>query len=849
MPSSFEQIDIKGLGTAGTPDTGVVTVQGVSGGTAVPISDGGGSVTVDGTVGISGTVTVSGSVSTTISGVAQDSTLTGGTAKTVVRGGQKGTTNTNADITHTASGSNHEALDVAIYDASGNHLGTSSNPIRVNPTGATAQPVSGTVDVNLKDGTGNSITSTSNAIDVNIKSGASSGAVAQGSSTSGQTGGLAQAATTTSAPTYTNGTTNPLSLTTGGELRVDGSSVTQPISASSLPLPTGAATETTLLAVKTAIQAQLDLAATLWTDDSGSFYLRRDVVDQGTGSISVAFTDPSGTTATPGAGLRPASTSQDLQVINSFFDATSGGTGYSSGDLIARIVTLNAKTSPPTVVVSSWLNLTTGAILGTPPSSANIVEQTQDVKITSPLPSGTNLLGKVGIDQTTPGTTNKVSIGSDGTVTANIGTTNGVALDATLTGGSQKTKLVDSAGSNVAVVTGTGALKVDGSASTQPVSISSLPLPSGAATDSNINTAVGAAGDSPPALSSSASGILGWLRKLVDVVNSVYSRLSNGEQVSKIVDSGGTNVATVSAAGAVKVDGSAVTQPISGTVTSNIGTTNGLALDSTLTGGSAKSVLRGGQKGSTNTNEDITHTPSGANHQALDVAIYDSSGNQIGVSSNPFRTDPTGTTTQPISGTVTANAGTGTFAMSAASLPLPTGASTSAKQPSLGTSGSASSDVITVQGIAGMTPLLVDGTATTQPVSISTLPAGSNVIGKVSIDQSTPGTTNKVDIGTSGSVTAKQFRGSSTSVTQIAAATSSTTLLSSNSLRVKAVIVNDASSSTNTLYIKEGTGVTGSSYTYRLSQYDTLIVTDYTGVLTGVWASTSGSAMVSETSE
>lgn len=39
--------------------------------------------------------------------------------------------------------------------------------------------------------------------------------------------------------------------------------------------------------------------------------------------------------------------------------------------------------------------------------------------ITNALPAGTNLLGKVSIDQTTPGTTNKVSIGTDGTVAIN----------------------------------------------------------------------------------------------------------------------------------------------------------------------------------------------------------------------------------------------------------------------------------------------------------------------------------------------------------------------------------------------------------------------------------------------
>lgn len=60
---------------------------------------------------------------------------------------------------------------------------------------------------------------------------------------------------------------------------------------------------------------------------------------------------------------------------------------------------------------------------------------------------------------------------------------------------------------------------------------------------------------------------------------------------------------------------------------------------------------------------------------------------------------------------------TGTAAISAASLPLPTGAATSAKQPALGTAGTASTDVITVQGIAAMTALKVDGSGVTQPVS------------------------------------------------------------------------------------------------------------------------------------
>ena len=48
----------------------------------------------------------------------------------------------------------------------------------------------------------------------------------------------------------------------------------------------------------------------------------------------------------------------------------------------------------------------------------------------------------------------------------------------------------------------------------------------------------------------------------------------NGDVVASIVDAAGTNKAAVSATGAVKVDNSAVTQPVSGTVTANAGTGN-----------------------------------------------------------------------------------------------------------------------------------------------------------------------------------------------------------------------------------------------------------------------------------
>lgn len=87
-----------------------------------------------------------------------------------------------------------------------------------------------------------------------------------------------------------------------------------------------------------------------------------------------------------------------------------------------------------------------------------------------------------------------------------------------------------------------------------------------------------------------------------------------------------------------------------------------------------------------------------------------------------------------------------TLPVSAASLPLPSGASTAAKQPALGTAGTASADVITVQGVASMTPMLVTLSGTNNVATVTTvttvgavtaitnaLPAGTNNIGDVDV--------------------------------------------------------------------------------------------------------------------
>lgn len=85
-------------------------------------------------------------------------------------------------------------------------------------------------------------------------------------------------------------------------------------------------------------------------------------------------------------------------------------------------------------------------------------------------------------------------------------------------------------------------------------------------------------------------------------------------------------------------------------------------------------------------------------------------------------------------GSVTYVSASDPLPISVASLPLPSGAATAAKQPAIGTAGTASADVLTVQGIASMTALKVDGSDVTQPVSIAAAVAITDNSGSLTVD-------------------------------------------------------------------------------------------------------------------
>ncbi len=172
------------------------------------------------------------------------------------------------------------------------------------------------------------------------------------------------------------------------------------------------AANATLASILSTLQAQSDLAATLWTDDSGAFYVRRDIIDQDGVTFTVAFTNPAGGAATPGAGLRPAANEQSLSQIQSLYDVltTNGGGGYTAGDVVARTVILNQNVNPPIVEAAIWLNLTTGLAIAAPnPAHISQVNARSDALLqaittaiqalpqNNVLGAGAAVIGKVGL--------------------------------------------------------------------------------------------------------------------------------------------------------------------------------------------------------------------------------------------------------------------------------------------------------------------------------------------------------------------------------------------------------------------------------------------------------------------
>lgn len=213
---------------------------------------------------------------------------------------------------------------------------------------------------------------------------------------------------------------------------------------------------------------------------------------------------------------------------------------------------------------------------------------------------------------------------------------------------------------------------------------------------------------------------------------------------------------------------------------------------------------------------------------------------------------------------------TGTFfqatqPVSAASLPLPTGAATAAKQPAIGTAGTPSVDVITVQGIASMTAFKVDGSAVTQPVSGTFWQATQPVSGPLTDAQlravavPVSGTffqaTQPVSVATVPShdvtnagtfpVQSTETRPSTATLSNVAGNASSVQLLASTAARRGAYFFNDSAA---ICYLKLGTTASTTSFTIKMAagSFYELPSPCYTGRIDAIWASADGAMRITE---
>jgi hypothetical protein len=618
--------------------------------TAIPVTDNGGSLTVDGTV--------TANIGTT-NGLALDVTLTGGTQKSIVRGGAKGAT-TAADVTSTAEGADHQALDIQIY-----HGGVAKDPtaIRaltssdvVTAAQGTAAALSGYWTVRVTDGTNTMPTgdTVGRAIFEKITDGTNT-AVVKAASTAAVAGD--------SALVVAISPNNSVAIT-----------------ASSLPLPTGAATETTLAS---------RLADSTFTG-------RINTLGQKTMANSTPVVISSDQSAITVTGTVTA-TNPSVGSNNSAIPGSSTQIGGSDGTNLQSIRVFDGDTGAGTQYVL-------GAILRKSASGGTVEAGTS----ADPLridPTGT--------------TTQPVT----GIVTANIGTTNGLALDATLTGGTQRSKITDGTNNAAVKAASTAAAATDPAlvVSISPnnsvaITASSLPLPTGAATETTLasrladSTFTGRintlgqktmANSTPIVIASDQSTIAISASSLPLPAGASTSAKQPALGTAGTASTDVITIQGIASMVALKVDGSGVTQPISGTVTANIGTTNGLALDATLTGGTQRSKIT---DGTNNAAVKAASTAAVATDPALVVAI--SPNNTVAVTQS----------------------GTWTNAVTQA-----TASNLNATIVGLGTAGTPSGGVVSIQGVSGGQTVPISGTVTATNPSVSTnnstIPGSSTQMG------------------------------------------------------------------------------------------------------------------------
>lgn len=371
---------------------------------------------------------------------------------------------------------------------------------------------------------------------------------------------------------------------------------------------------------------------------------------------------------------------------------------------------------------------------------------------------------------------------------------------------------------------------------TQPVSASSLPLPTGAATSANQSTIIGHLDGVEGLLttidsdtSTLAATDFATEAKQDDIITAIGAIPGGGGTQYTDGDADATPTGTVALGfdgtnvqalatdssgnlqaeviNTVTVDGSGVTQPVSaaslplptGAATAANQQTD--ALTDTELRATPVVVDLGSNNDVTVTSSALPTGAATAANQSTVIGHLDGVETLLTTIESNQLPDGHNVTVDNASIAVTGTFWQATQPVSAASLPLPSGAATAANQQT---------DALTDTELRA-SPVPVSGTVT------ANLSATDNAV----LD----------------TIAANTAQGGTSAVTAVNDTATSTTLLSANADRKEVYITNDSSAD---LYVKFGTTASTTSYTLVLGEGETLVDDKYTGRIDGIWASDPG---------
>lgn len=331
-----------------------------------------------------------------------------------------------------------------------------------------------------------------------------------------------------------------------------------------------------------------------------------------------------------------------------------------------------------------------------------------------------------------------------------------------------------------------------------------------------------------------------------------------------------TLASVLAATGATAVSVSSIDGHIDATLSSRAteATLATRAADATLTSGAQKAIARGGAKGAT-VAADVTSTASGADHQTLDVAIYDAAGNQV----TTF-----GGGTQFADGAVRGTA-TGTLMMVDDGVHVQSASGDTAGKLNVNALVTDGVNAVAVKA-ASVAPLATDPALVVAISPNSTISVSSgalagtdglstqlitarkrNGLGEMSVsDEQVRSRLDEIWIfmkevyeRTDQTVPAGGIKGIIPISSTKTGLTAAQTFLQANTARQTVVIVNDSTGILYLRYVPSNAAanvgrVTSTNYTYKLFSQDRfeMPLNQWLGAIEGIWDTASGTAYITE---